>query len=166
MITKLCLKCKKEFAVYHIVNGVKRDFRKRKFCLECSPFGLKNNKDLREYSIDFSKSMDERRRASRTKKSKKWQNKIRRQRKAYLVNMLGGKCMKCGYSGCTASLEFHHRDRKDKSFGIGEKGLTGSLEKLINEVKKCDLLCSNCHGEYHYTNDASTEEQTGQVQFL
>lgn len=62
--------------------------------------------------------------------------------KAYLIEMLGGKCVGCG---TTENLQFDHIDRKKKSFTIG-KILESSLEnKLIPEAKKCQLLCKSCH---------------------
>jgi hypothetical protein len=30
------------------------------------------------------------------------------------VEMMGGKCTKCGYSGNPATLQFHHLDPKEK----------------------------------------------------
>ena len=149
---KKCLKCERNFDVYVIISGRKRDLRGRKFCLQCSPFGRKNNKDLRFDSVDFAKSFEERRKESRTRKSKKWQKKIRRSRKQKLITLLGGKCKICGYCKCIAALHFHHKNGSEKSFGIGAKGLTGDWKKLVSEVKKCDLLCANCHAETHYQN--------------
>jgi 5-methylcytosine-specific restriction endonuclease McrA len=62
--------------------------------------------------------------------------------KAYLIEMLGGKCVGCGV---TENLQFDHIDRKQKTFTIGKR-LESSLEnKLIPEAKKCQLLCKSCH---------------------
>jgi hypothetical protein len=62
--------------------------------------------------------------------------------KAYLIEMLGGKCVGCGV---TENLQFDHIDRKQKLFTIGKK-FQSSLElKLIPEAKKCQLLCKTCH---------------------
>jgi len=64
---------------------------------------------------------------------------------------LGGKCIRCGHTGNAATFEFHHRDPSKKDFGIST-GNTNSWEKVKKEVDKCDLLCSNCHREIHYTS--------------
>jgi len=40
-------------------------------------------------------------------------------------------------------LDFHHRDSATKKFKIA--GLPCSLEKLKEEIKKCDVICANCH---------------------
>jgi len=71
----------------------------------------------------------------------------RRRLKQMLIAEAGGACALCGYDRCTAALEFHHRDRADKRFGLGERGLTRSLARLREEAAKCVLLCSNCHSE-------------------
>ena len=71
------------------------------------------------------------------------QARIRKaEKKAYLIEMLGGKCVGCG---TTENLQFDHIDRKQKLFTIGKR-LEYSLEdKLIPEAKKCQLLCKTCH---------------------
>jgi len=44
------------------------------------------------------------------------------------------------------SLQFHHRDPKQKLFNVGEWIRNGvSLETLKAEIEKCDVLCANCH---------------------
>ncbi len=43
-------------------------------------------------------------------------------------------------------LLFHHRDRSQKEFTIGNIIRNGvSLETLQREIAKCDVLCANCH---------------------
>ena len=67
--------------------------------------------------------------------------------KAKAVEYKGGKCFECGYSKCLAALVFHHTDPKQKDFGISGKCRT--WEKIRPELDKCQLLCHNCHNEYH-----------------
>lgn len=74
----------------------------------------------------------------------------RKQLKVNLVNYFGGKCIKCGYDKCIAALEFHHRDPNKKDFGLSMSGLTRSWKRLLEEAKKCDLVCANCHAEIHH----------------
>jgi len=64
------------------------------------------------------------------------------------LELLGNKCMKCGYNKCKAALEFHHRDPKIKKGGWPQMKLM-SKENRIKEIHKCDLLCANCHREEH-----------------
>lgn len=64
------------------------------------------------------------------------------------VEYKGGKCKYCGYDKCLSSLHFHHKDPKEKDFGIAQfKKL--DYDKLKKELDKCDLVCANCHGEIH-----------------
>jgi transposase/DNA-directed RNA polymerase subunit RPC12/RpoP len=59
----------------------------------------------------------------------------------------GGRCSLCGYHRWIGALQFHHRDSDLKEFGLGERGLTRSLQAVRAEAAKCILLCANCHSE-------------------
>ncbi|HEY7077596.1 MAG TPA: helix-turn-helix domain-containing protein [Solirubrobacteraceae bacterium] len=67
--------------------------------------------------------------------------------KAILVAEAGGACVLCGYAASTAALHFHHRNPAEKSFGLGETGLTRALARARAEAAKCVLLCATCHAE-------------------
>lgn len=73
----------------------------------------------------------------------------RRKRKRKLVELAGGKCERCGYHKSFAALQFHHLEPSKKQFGIAASGVTKSLEEQKKEIKKCILLCANCHAEEH-----------------
>ena len=60
------------------------------------------------------------------------------------------KCIKCGEPRVYL-LDFHHRDTQEKDFTISWS-MSKSIKVLDEEVKKCDILCSNCHREWHYLN--------------
>lgn len=62
------------------------------------------------------------------------------------VNKLGGECINCGYKRCLAALHFHHINKWEKEFNISEKS---NWYDISCEIKKCMLLCSNCHAEIH-----------------
>lgn len=38
-MTKVCNKCGKEFPSRIVIDGIERDIKRRKYCLDCSPFG-------------------------------------------------------------------------------------------------------------------------------
>ena len=68
------------------------------------------------------------------------------------LDRLGGKCITCG---TTSNLEFDHINPNLKQFKISCH-LSLSLNKLFEEVDKCQLLCKQCHikktranGEYN-----------------
>ncbi len=73
---------------------------------------------------------------------------VRRRRivKEILVAEAGGRCRLCGYDRHMAALEFHHLDPNAKEFGLAQRG-AHRIDKLRAEVRKCVLLCSNCHAE-------------------
>jgi hypothetical protein len=66
-----------------------------------------------------------------------------------LLQYKGSKCQRCGYDKCSAALDFHHLDPKQKRFTIASS-LTRKMSDLIEEADKCILICSNCHRELHY----------------
>jgi hypothetical protein len=82
-------------------------------------------------------------------KNRYYVTKRRKDLKKALVQYKGGRCEKCGYDKCIAAMDFHHKDPKEKEFGLSQKGLTKSLEILKKEADKCLLLCANCHRETH-----------------
>ena len=62
------------------------------------------------------------------------------------VAYLGGRCSICGYAKCPSAFDFHHVDAATKDFVISSKS---SWEAVEPELKKCLLLCANCHREVH-----------------
>jgi len=63
------------------------------------------------------------------------------------VDFMGGKCMSCLEEKHPCVFDFHHVDPSTKSFGISGSGITRSWESVKNEMRKCVLVCSNCHRE-------------------
>lgn len=81
----------------------------------------------------------------------KCQSKRGKERRAKLLIKAGGKCIICGYNKCQSALTFHHRDPKQKSFALDTRNCSVlKMDKLLNELAKCDLLCMNCHMEHHH----------------
>lgn len=68
-----------------------------------------------------------------------------------LLNILGGKCQKCGYNKHSFCLDFHHLRDKKFSLSMREMALKIPIEELKQEINKCIILCGNCHSEEHYT---------------
>ncbi len=59
-------------------------------------------------------------------------------------------CIKCGETH-PACLQFHHRDRTEKKFALGEVGSrASSIKSLMQEISKCEVLCVNCHAKHHW----------------
>lgn len=77
---------------------------------------------------------------------KRWRNKT----KEKIVLAMGGKCQICGYDKCSDALELHHIDPSKKELSFSRvRANPISIQKISEELKKCILLCSNCHREIH-----------------
>lgn len=74
----------------------------------------------------------------------------RRRAKLRLVEEAGGRCVLCGYDEFAGALQFHHRDRSEKSFGLAMGGLTRSIAELRREAAKWVRLCANCHAKIEW----------------
>lgn len=74
---------------------------------------------------------------------------FRKNRKQNLVKISGNKCNICGYNKAISALEFHHINPEEKTYGLAQNGTCHSLQKDLNELQKCILVCANCHREIH-----------------
>ena len=72
---------------------------------------------------------------------------IRKRNIDHAFQSLGEECWLCEENDKDC-LDFHHINPKHKSFRI-KNGTTNSLEYLDSELKKCALLCANCHRKVH-----------------
>lgn len=75
----------------------------------------------------------------------------KREIRDWLINYKQGlKCSKCDESH-PATLDFHHREPKEKEENITYAVARGwSLARIQAEIAKCDVLCSNCHRKHHW----------------
>lgn len=153
-----CKKCGTEFPRWVWIDGKRRSLQNRKFCLTCSPYKKHNTKDLTKpprkgirmtcescgrvfvyvsskgHRVGKCNSCCQRERAKNFKKR--------------AVELLGGKCVICGYSKSMAAFVFHHVDPSTKLFGVGST-YNVSWKRFEAEARKCVLLCANCHRELH-----------------
>jgi len=95
---------------------------------------------------EYSKKHYEKRKAegnNKVKKSNQDKKKLWREFKDSV------SCSKCGFKH-PAAMDFHHVDPATKIKGVHEWARKGSYKKAFEEVKKCIVLCSNCHRILHY----------------
>jgi len=158
-----CNKCGKTFPFKIKIDGKIRHLGKRKYCLECSPFGLHNTKKLINYSnglkkcskcglmLPLTEFYDKYKRSAGYCKKCFIKDIMTRynDRKILMIKYKGGKCERCGYNKCIQALEFHHKDTTKKEISINNVKKS-TLEAFKKEVDKCTLLCANCHREEHY----------------
>lgn len=80
------------------------------------------------------------------------------------IQILGGKCEICGESRIYR-LCFHHTNLNTKEYQISsiKDYRWSTIEK---EIKKCLLLCHNCHSEIHYKNTKNNRVQNNKKLYL
>ncbi len=158
----ICNICSTHFSNRVCIDGKIRNLCNRKYCLECSPYGLHNTRKLSERKeIDDKKYCPSCKvlkeinqfyihRDGRSSYCKLCSNSlaVKRFRKAkeLCVEYKGGKCIICNYNKCIGALEFHHIDPKIKDFSISNSK-NCHFNKLKPELDKCVLLCCRCHRE-------------------
>jgi hypothetical protein len=61
------------------------------------------------------------------------------------------KCEQCEESH-PACLEFHHRDKDQKEITISQAICYAGwgVERVLEEIRKCQVLCANCHAKLHW----------------
>lgn len=66
-------------------------------------------------------------------------------------------CMDCGVSHPTWIMDFDHRGEKIKKFTLATSHLSKTMNQIIEEIAKCDVVCSNCHRQR--THDRKVAER-------
>lgn len=79
-------------------------------------------------------------------KVKAWRKSSKRR----MVESMGSSCHVCGYDTCTDALAFHHLEPHEKELSFGAiRANPKSWAKIVEELRKCILVCHNCHSEIH-----------------
>lgn len=84
------------------------------------------------------------------KKNPGYYDKVRESNRLRHTRMVNDIKIQTGCKNCherhPACLDFHHRDPTQKRFTIAA-GVSGlyRTEVILEEIKKCDVMCSNCH---------------------
>ena len=85
--------------------------------------------------------------SEKSKRVKVW----RKRTKQRMVDSFGGKCGICNYDICLKLLQFHHLDRRTKSFTLSDAlAVVKSWKIIVIELRKCVCLCGDCHRGVHY----------------
>lgn len=163
----ICLNCGSEFAKRMVIDGKTRNMSHRKYCLSCSPFGMRNTKQLHvlpemadtkvcprcSSNLPISEFYIRRTRPGRTTYCKACSNMQTSERarrfKEMAVEKKGGRCEICGYDRCIQALAFHHRDPSKKERRWKLSGTCGFEGRMAEIEAMCHLLCHNCHNETH-----------------
>lgn len=125
---KFCSKCNQTKDFVEFGKNKKRKYGLQNYCKQCQA----------EYQRVYYEDSD-----NKSKKAslvKQRQNAIRE----WMISFKKTKrCVKCG-NGDFRVLDFHHKG--DKLFSISDAVACGhSVKSLLEEIEKCECLCSNCH---------------------
>lgn len=70
---------------------------------------------------------------------------LKNERAKFIRNyFLNHPCVDCGISNPVV-LEFDHKNSEKKEFNVGSILYSSSMTKIMNEINKCEVRCSNCH---------------------
>lgn len=107
-----------------------------------------NDETRKAYYREYNKGWYQRHKERLLEKRRQHNEELRQWIRHYKSKL---RCVECGENH-PACIQFHHRDREDKSFGIG--GIVGrthtSIKRLEKEISKCEILCGNCHAIHHW----------------
>ena len=78
-------------------------------------------------------------------------NNRNKQVKQLVVDHFGNKCHDCGRNFPICVYDFHHLSDKDVN---PSKALTWREDRMWEELKKCIMLCANCHRIRHFGDDS------------
>ena len=135
-------KAKKQNKIYREENKEELRIKQKQYQLENKEWIAEKQKKYREENPEHCKKLRKAQYEKHQEKLVNDQKRIRKERRQYLEEYLGGKCVRCG---ATEKLDFDHIIPADKSYTIGSNITCFSLEELILEVDKCQLLCRPCH---------------------
>lgn len=129
---KKCYRCKQEKEIECFsIHKSKKDGR-NDYCKECN---RAYNKEHYQRKRDTYLAKEKQRRQELTE----WLRGIRQEL----------KCEKCGedHPGC---LDFHHKDPSLKDLNVSSMVKGYSKERILAEIEKCHVWCSNCHRKFHW----------------
>jgi len=110
--------------------------KRHKQCKECYQEHRANyyTEHYEKYKVDY------------LARAKKRREELRQEYRINLLNYLKGKgCEDCGEEDVRV-LEFDHINPKTKSFSVSQGVKLGhSWSVILDEIQKCQILCSNCH---------------------
>lgn len=155
---KVCKKCNQEFPSSTWINGKQRYLHRRSYCLTCSPlhefkgYGIRkehtrsktckyNHKQCPICDRIFKYTKSDICTACRTAL-------LRHEQRTKAYEILGNKCKNCGKDDPDV-LTCHHRNPDEKKFNLCNAWGSIAWELIEIELRKCDLLCANCHLKIH-----------------
>ena len=78
--------------------------------------------------------------------------KLKKQKEFIIAHKKKKGCFSCGWNEHSEVLELHHvikRSKEDLSNGRGRISSHMTIKAIKEEMKKCVVLCPNCHRSFH-----------------
>jgi hypothetical protein len=94
---------------------------------------VKNSQAKREY---YLKNTEDYRRRTREDRAK---------RRAYIAEFKNKPCMDCKMPYPSFVMDLDHREGEIKIENLAKMIARYSWNTILEELKKCDVVCSNCH---------------------
>lgn len=129
---KICTRCKKEKMINEFNFKIKTSGLRQSQCKECTRLLVKNHyNENRDYYL---------------KKARNRNSEIKLELFNYLKQYFSkNPCKDCAESDITV-LEFDHMGKIPKFKAVSSLIRRGyPLEKIKEEIKKCEVRCANCH---------------------
>ena len=143
-----CTKCgdDKEDTEFH--NRKDRPKGKASMCAKCSNKRWQKYKEQNPAKIaqNFQNWKDTPGNMERLKVLWAQRDRNREKRLREILNTIkDAPCQDCDVKYPSYVLDFDHRPGETKLFNVGHVSKAGSVKRLLEEIAKCDLVCSNCH---------------------
>ena len=137
MQTKECTKCNKTKNVEEFRFRNKAKNTRTSWCKAC----------YSEYEKQTWKNSENRRNSNKARNK----NRVQRNKEHVWNYLLENPCENCGNNDPRV-LEFDHIDRSDKYNNISNLiNSSYSIERIMEEISKCRILCANCHRIHTYS---------------
>jgi len=128
---KICDKCGHPKEDIEFVFKRKKKNERRNTCRRCCK--------------EYSKAHYQKNKAKYIKRARVFNDKQANRNRHLLYDYLKSKkCVDCGNDDVRV-LEFDHKSALDKKDNVGNMMHRYSWKTILEEIKKCEIRCANCH---------------------
>ena len=132
MESKFCIGCKQSLSLdsFSFKNKTKKTLQSR--CKEC----------YNSYNRNYYDKIERKKQIARVGRN------VSKLRDRFHQWKSTQSCVACGESSVEC-LDLHHVDPKTKDSDVSYLLAFNSWNRIIEEIKKCVVVCSNCHRKIH-----------------
>lgn len=127
---KVCIKCREEKELEDFSRKKTAKDGRNARCKECTrEYTRRHYKENKQYYLD---------------KAKIYNEKYKERFDELMIELKSKPCLDCETEYHPCQMDFDHRPGEDKKYDICKMQYY-SIEEVLKEIEKCDLVCSNCH---------------------